>query len=106
MSTIEPAFSSTPSSASSFTEPKENNSEDPYDVLSYNKELESEPPTPPVDDIHFNPATPRWARFLIGDAAEGYETKRALGSRHIMMIGTCICTFTLAYSNFSFMKLT
>lgn len=30
---------------------------------------------------------PAWQRAFIGDAAEQHDTQRALGSRHIMMIG-------------------
>lgn len=30
---------------------------------------------------------PTWQRILTGDAKEGYDTKRALQTRHIMMIG-------------------
>lgn len=30
---------------------------------------------------------PAWQRILTGDAKEGYDTKRALQTRHIMMIG-------------------
>lgn len=32
---------------------------------------------------------PAWQRILTGDAKEGYDTKRALQTRHIMMIGAC-----------------
>ena len=39
-----------------------------------------------ADDAASRPA---WKRIFAGDAQEGYETQRALQSRHIMMIGAC-----------------
>lgn len=39
---------------------------------------------------------PLWKRILTGDAAEGYDTQRALGSRHIMMIGALAALRVLA----------
>ncbi|PSR76094.1 hypothetical protein PHLCEN_2v8682 [Hermanssonia centrifuga] len=58
------------SSSSSFTEPKS-------EFVSYEKER-----SPPQD----GPTCPTWMRILTGNAAVGYDTQRALGSRHIMMI--------------------
>ena len=61
----------------------------------YDKELSSPPPETSGSDAegasihsrHAPPTRPVWQRVLMGDAAERYETKRALKSRHIMMIG-------------------
>lgn len=39
---------------------------------------------------------PAWQRMVLGDAKEGYDTQRALKTRHMMMIGAslslCSCS--------------
>lgn len=71
-------------SDSSFDDPKNDRDDD-----------KSSPPSLAANDLAARPA---WKRALIGDAAQGHDTKRALGSRQIMMIGEwhssshyCIC---------------
>ena len=70
------------SASSSISEPKF--SETDGDALSYNKELEGSPDTPA------EVVRPTWQRVVTGGAREGFQTKRALGSRHIMMIGASV----------------
>ena len=40
----------------------------------------------PLVDEH-DASRPAWQRIVAGDAKEGYDTQRALNTRHIMMIG-------------------
>ena len=66
-----------PSSASSISSPEPKFIDDEYD-----KELAS-PSAEALQDV----VQPGWKRLITGNAMEGYETQRALGSRHLMMIG-------------------
>ena len=54
----------------------------------------------PLVDEH-DASRPAWQRIVAGDAKEGYDTQRALNTRHIMMIGASPGIFPLACAEYS-----
>lgn len=70
-----PAYASKPSSASSLAEK--------------HSEVDTEKKAPAAASVNVaeeDLSRPAWQRIVAGDAKEGYDTQRALNTRHIMMI--------------------